>query len=188
MHATYINQKDIKLIETIVYEFIWRGRDKIKRETLKLPFESGGLCSPDIQLIYKTVKLKMFMKLSHLWVNHPVKVSWKRNLLNNGLVSLNETNTTTLNNFLNSKTAVMACINSSCTYNLCWTEKMKELVESNSPVDIKYKVTLAKTPLITISDNNNIRQMAKRLSIMNINTIFDLLTCDINNCRFSLKN
>ena len=43
------NKKEfIKKINTLLYSFVWKGKDKVKRAVLIGPIEKGGLKMPDI--------------------------------------------------------------------------------------------------------------------------------------------
>ena len=44
------NRKDfIKKINTLLYSFVWKGKDKVKRTSLISPIEKGGLKMPDVE-------------------------------------------------------------------------------------------------------------------------------------------
>ena len=43
------NKKEfIKKVNTLLYSFIWKGNDKVKRAVLISPIEKGGLKMPDL--------------------------------------------------------------------------------------------------------------------------------------------
>ena len=54
----------IKKIENIVYNFIWKGSDKIAREDSKKIEIRGGLNMPDIHISWQAYKLSWFKRLS----------------------------------------------------------------------------------------------------------------------------
>jgi hypothetical protein len=58
MQNTYLDSKMIKEIESIVYKYIWKGPDKIKREIIQKDYIEGGLKGPNIEALDKTLKLK----------------------------------------------------------------------------------------------------------------------------------
>jgi len=65
MQSTFIKPGDLKLIDNIIYRFIWnlkkdsyRVSGKIGRKTFISSFENGGLKAPDIFAIDKDIKYK----------------------------------------------------------------------------------------------------------------------------------
>ena len=60
----------IKKIENIVYNFIWKGSDKIARDDSKKLEKRGGLNMPDIHVSWQAYKLSWFKRLSN------TKASW----------------------------------------------------------------------------------------------------------------
>ena len=61
MQSIHISVEDLKKIESILYNFIWRGIDKIKRSTLKCDYEQGGLKAPNPLYLNISLKLKNFL-------------------------------------------------------------------------------------------------------------------------------
>ena len=73
-----ITDRDITNIERIVFKFLWNKKwlgnqapDRIKRSTLKLDYDKGGLRVPDISVLNKALKTKQFIRASIS--NHPIK-------------------------------------------------------------------------------------------------------------------
>ncbi len=64
-----IKQAEIKHTENLIFRFLWNKKwtgntapDRIKRSVLKLPYESGGLRAPDIDVLNKALKTKQFLR------------------------------------------------------------------------------------------------------------------------------
>jgi len=70
MQNTYFSKQHLKTLEKKIYKFIWKGPDKIKRETLQQEYEDGGLKAPDIATIDKVLKLKQVLRTA--LGTHPV--------------------------------------------------------------------------------------------------------------------
>ena len=47
----------IKLIDSTIYSFIWKGKDKIKRLALISDYKNGGLRMPHIQTMIDTQRI-----------------------------------------------------------------------------------------------------------------------------------
>ena len=69
---------DLKLIELIIFKFLWnkkwngnRAPDRIKREILKRDYEGGGLRVPDINVINESLKLRQFLRA--IVTEHPIR-------------------------------------------------------------------------------------------------------------------
>jgi len=62
MQNSYFSKQHLKTLERKIYKFIWKGPDKIKRETLQLEYEDGGLKAPNIAVIDKVLKLKQVLR------------------------------------------------------------------------------------------------------------------------------
>ena len=72
MHNTAFSAKDLKEAEKVIFKFIWEGPDKIKRETLKKPFEMGGLKAPDVFKLNGMIKAKQLTR--NLQGEHDIKI------------------------------------------------------------------------------------------------------------------
>jgi exonuclease III len=77
-----INQSDIVDIERMIFKFLWNKRwvgtvapDRIKRSTLKLTYEKGGLQVPDVGNMDKALKVKQFIRAMR--TNHPINLIQK---------------------------------------------------------------------------------------------------------------
>ena len=73
-----ITDRDVINIERIIFKFLWNRKwlgnpapDRIKRSTLKLDYDKGGLRVPDISILDKALKTKQFIRASNS--NHPIK-------------------------------------------------------------------------------------------------------------------
>jgi len=71
LQCHYILEKEIILVERLIYKFIWskkwtdsRTIDRIKRSVLKNELDMGGLKAPDIDCLDKALKLKQFIRAS----------------------------------------------------------------------------------------------------------------------------
>lgn len=58
-----LDTKEMRKIESRLYEFIWGGAPKIAREQSKLSFESGGLNFPDLKSAWTALKLPWLKRL-----------------------------------------------------------------------------------------------------------------------------
>ena len=52
----------IKLVDSTIYSFIWKGKDKIKRLALISDYENGGSRTPHIQTMVDTQRIICLMK------------------------------------------------------------------------------------------------------------------------------
>ena len=57
-----IRPKDLRHIERICYNFVWNGNDRVKRATIKLPREEGGINGIDIESFFCSVAVRQFLK------------------------------------------------------------------------------------------------------------------------------
>jgi exonuclease III len=78
LQMCYISDNDLKLIESKIFKFLWNKKwtgsqapDRIKRSTLKLSYEKGGLKVPDIHILSSALKTKQFVR--SFLANHPIK-------------------------------------------------------------------------------------------------------------------
>ena len=59
-----ISEKNIKVIEGLIYQFIWcNSFELIKRNTLILPYEAGGLNSVCIRAKLETALIQNFINI-----------------------------------------------------------------------------------------------------------------------------
>ena len=70
MQNKLFTDKHLIKIEKIIYQFIWKGKDRIKRETLKKGYAEGGLKAPNIYNINKMCKIKQVLRSSQSL--HPI--------------------------------------------------------------------------------------------------------------------
>jgi hypothetical protein len=51
----------IRKIHKLLFEFVWNGKDKVKRPVLIQDFSEGGLRMPDLESLIKTQRI-MYVK------------------------------------------------------------------------------------------------------------------------------
>ena len=66
----------VKQANKIIFDFIWKGKDKVKRFTLVSEIEDGGLKTPHLESIIETQRVLCCKKLASDQPN-----SWKTILL-----------------------------------------------------------------------------------------------------------
>ena len=66
------NKEFIKKINTLLFSFVWKGKDKVKRTVLINQIEKGGLKMPDLNSIISTQRIMCIKK----YVT-PYAASWK---------------------------------------------------------------------------------------------------------------
>ena len=71
-----IDKEFVKEINKIIFDFIWKGRDKVKRLALISEIEDGGLKAPHLDSIIETQRVLFCKKLAS---DQPQ--SWKTILL-----------------------------------------------------------------------------------------------------------
>ena len=59
----------IKLVDSIIYSFIWKGKDKIKRLALISDYKSGGLRMPHIQTMIDTQRIICLRKYTEDYIS-----------------------------------------------------------------------------------------------------------------------
>ena len=60
---TYLNKEIIDTVNKIIFDFMWKGKPKVKRLALIRNYEDGGLKAPHLESIFKTqttLRCKMF--------------------------------------------------------------------------------------------------------------------------------
>ena len=67
-----LTKEIIKEINSVIFKFVWRGRDKVKRLSLVSDYRDGGLRMPHIESLIKTQRI-MCLKKYH----EDYKSSWK---------------------------------------------------------------------------------------------------------------
>jgi hypothetical protein len=77
LQATQVRPQEIKLIENIIYKFIWniplsssRSNGKIRRETLQASVEDGGLNAPNVKALNDAIKYKHLLRCFNN--SHPI--------------------------------------------------------------------------------------------------------------------
>ena len=74
-----IEESELTNIERMIFKFLWNKKwvgsiapDRIKRTTLKQPFEKGGLAIPDIRFLNNALKVKQFIRA--MKTSHPINL------------------------------------------------------------------------------------------------------------------
>ena len=77
-----IGDSELVDIERMIFKFLWNRKwvgsiapDRIKRSTLKLTYDQGGMQAPDIALLNKALKVKQFLRAMR--TNHPINLIQK---------------------------------------------------------------------------------------------------------------
>jgi len=70
MQNTFFPKQTIKLIESKIYKYIWKGPDQVKRNILMQTFDKGGLKAPAPQHINDVLKLKQVLRINQS--SHPI--------------------------------------------------------------------------------------------------------------------
>jgi exonuclease III len=80
-----IEDQHLTDIERMIFKFLWNKKwvgtsapDRIKRSTLKLPYERGGLQVPDVTNLNKALKVKQFLR--SMKTSHPINLIQKYQL------------------------------------------------------------------------------------------------------------
>lgn len=178
MQNCFIRHNDLKKVETIIYNFIWRGRDRIRRNLLKQTRNRGGLKAPDVFKMDTYFKCKTFHKLLHL-PDHPVSYLWKNRLWEEGLKHNYELKVISEKMLLkekskNSMSFSYVCLLSSRFVNNIYFDTLDSLINNQMQVGTEYKVRLAKTPLSSFT-NAHSKTYCDNLAKKNIHTVIDLL-------------
>ena len=77
------SRKLIKDLEAMLFKFIWKGKpDKVKRNTVKQPFEQGGIDMLDINHFITVIKVSWFRRIKDDSIWKQVLISTQPNILN----------------------------------------------------------------------------------------------------------
>ena len=57
-----IRPRDLRRIESLCYSFVWNGNDRVKRSTLKLPRDEGGIDAIDVESFFYSIAVRQFLK------------------------------------------------------------------------------------------------------------------------------
>ena len=71
-----VNREFVKDVNKIIFDFIWKGKDKIKRPALISDIEDGGLKAPHLDSVIETQRILCCKKLAS---DQPS--NWKKILL-----------------------------------------------------------------------------------------------------------
>ena len=74
LHNWTLNREFVKDVNKIIFDFIWKGKDKIKRSALISDIEDGGLKAPHLDSIIETQRILCCKKLAS---DQPS--DWKKN-------------------------------------------------------------------------------------------------------------
>lgn len=179
MQNCIIQNKDLKRVESMIYNFIWRGRDKIKREIMKQQRISGGLLAPDVEKMNLMFKLKLFHRLTYGGIDHPVRLSWGNRLWKAGFKYHGEfklIDIKALRKNLDNRTNNMVdiCISAYRYANSFIVKTLEEAIDSKYQVSSEYKVRIASATLdsfVNQQSKSNLQNLIKK----NIVTIADLM-------------
>ena len=176
MQATHIRERELKLIENIIFRFIWnikptspRVIGKIKRDTLKNDMTNGGLNAPDINAINLALKYKHILRCQQN-NNHPVSTI-TNNILNEHYVNWNELSGARPKNDTYLTTAILAHTILSKKLLL----DLETMSSENDGIHCNYfsflqNITLKTSSIFPPEMSNTI----KRLDKYNIKTMYDL--------------
>ena len=59
----------VKLVDSTIYSFIWKGKDKIKRLALISEYKNGGLRMPHIQTMIDTQRIICVRKYTEDYIS-----------------------------------------------------------------------------------------------------------------------
>ena len=67
-----IEKMAIKKVESMIYNFLWGKKERIKRRTLIGKYEEGGICMPDVESIAYAAKAKWLCRIYNIdsWQQH----------------------------------------------------------------------------------------------------------------------
>ncbi len=177
-----IEMKDLKIIDSAIYSFIWSARtarpnDKIKRATLKCPVIEGGLNAPDIFSLNRALKFKKWLRTTQN-TKHPVSIVQDRILFLEGIKDKypQELHKRVIDS-INCQFYQLAMDTNNTLTNL--NHKRLYLDHSRDEVDPDQLTFLASHPLASspyLQNNPNKAQILRRLSILGILNLGALVT------------
>jgi len=175
LQATIIKTADLKLVDDIIFRFIWNTKStstrcigKINRTTLKSTVERGGLNAPDIVMIDRAIKLKNIIRCTIS--NHPVSILIKN--------EINRTNFQ-LCKFVKCKSTTSAYFRNVLETNkrleLSLATDIQTMSQEVTGINSFYHQTIQNHRLINSElFNNQMQNMLKRLSSKGIDTVIQL--------------
>jgi len=172
-----IKEKEIKTIETAIYKFLWRGRDKIKRSIMQLPVKYGGINSPSLRPQFWVNKLKAYHRLAFSEIQHPVTSSWavlskKRGCKDN--TEMKQIDIKTYLKEVSSKSDIYDTLISSWKlYCYFFLKTLHNIIDSESNIHLNYLLVLAKSSINSLEDKNNANSI-NRLARFGVSQIYDL--------------
>jgi len=181
MQIIHIELTDLKKIESLLYKFIWRGTDRVKRKVLMSNYDQGGLKAPDPIKMNFCLKLKAFFRYLNYQMDHPIGRYLKDTCLKDHVNSVRDINEKEYNKSLLTNTDfVVSCISAFHYYNFLWKSHVTG-VRPGDPCHIQYKLLFAKADITSIV-NTRSRAIANRLkNVFGINNLVELLSSNNQN-------
>ena len=90
-----LNKHKLKSIENEIYQFMWKGSDKVKRKDAKQSEILGGLNVPDVISSWKSFKISWFRRLESSKNKNSWKYIFAHNMLNTSHITIDTFLTTT---------------------------------------------------------------------------------------------
>lgn len=114
MQNTVFEHKDLKLIESICYNFLWNKKankskayERISRLKLKQRSESGGISAPDVMTINEALKVKQLIRSTSISNLHSINWIQEQLLLVNPAQMFHKINFKCANSFVEEAVKVM---------------------------------------------------------------------------------
>jgi hypothetical protein len=178
MQNTFFPDNDLKEIERLVYKFIWNGPDKIKRSILQKDYKDGGLKSPNVFELDRTLKLKQMLRASKS--SHSISIAQGIKITEYQPIIFVKTN----NNFIQK---------AANTYNVIGSNVLQEiLLNQEGNIHRDHMQQLGNTKIIefvkAINKLNPMREcvLINEIKKTKIETLTSLVEC--NNINGELKN
>ena len=207
MQNSVFDEKDIKAIERICYNFLWNKKadkakayERISRKKLKCPYNAGGINSPDINCLNKALKIMQLIRSTSENNKHFINSVQVEALGFNPNLLFQKINFKSANTFVNSSVNILAElgsimvdeINNSNEDNRI-SKNYYTLIASESMVNFVNKQT--SNPIIRL----NAKLVEKKLGILNVGQLInefkfpstdffrDTVSSIINSCGPTLK-
>lgn len=159
MQSCHIKLSDLIRVERMIFEFIWRGRDRVKREVLKLGKFEGGMQAPDTIKINMAIKAKMFYRNTYHNKQHPVSLTWGNRLWKHGFRTHGELTVISEKQFrkeLENEAVAFekACIITHRYMNNVFFDSLNNLSKEDMLVSSEYKTRLAAASLDSFTNSD----------------------------------
>ena len=180
LNCISIKQNEIKSINKEIYNFIWRGRDKIKREILQLDYQFGGLKAPNLDTMIFSAHIKQYCRFSFDDLNHPIKTAWNIVAGYRSVCNFNSLKQVSKSDYLKKSIREF----DKFSFNIySWQLQSSFLMKTydslrnnhDTMTSIEYKVRLAKSSLDTYEDLRN-KDIIRRLKRFDFKTVLDVIT------------